>query len=58
MKFKFLISIFLLSSCTSQLTTFNLKTPYSSKGFAYIYNEYDYSEKIISGSCVNLYTRW
>ena len=53
MKFKFLILIFLLSSCTSQLTTLNLKTPYSSKGFAYIYNEYDYSEKIIKGRLNN-----
>ncbi len=53
MKFKFLILIFLLSSCSSQLTTLNLKTPYSSKGFAYIYNDQDYAEKIIKGRLNN-----
>ena len=33
-------------SCSSELTTLNQK-PYLVKGFAYIYNDNDYNEKII-----------
>ena len=43
----FLVLIFILS-CSPQLTTLNLKQPYTAKGFAYIYNENDFNDKIIS----------
>ena len=36
-----------------QLTTLNLKKPYTSKGFAYIYNDSDYGSKIIKGKMNN-----
>tara|TARA_B100000029_G_C17415703_1_gene902384 strand:- start:167 stop:901 length:735 start_codon:yes stop_codon:yes gene_type:complete len=48
MKFKFIFIILLLTSCDAS-TLHNKKfTPYSSKGFALIYNQNDYSKKIIS----------
>ena len=50
MKFKILFIIFFLNlSCSPQLTTLNLKNPYSAKGFAYIYNDIDYENKVING---------
>ena len=52
MRFSILI-IFLIYSCTSELTTLNLKKPYISKGFAYIYNDVDFKEKIIKGKLNN-----
>ena len=48
MKFR-IIFLFLALSCAPQLKTLNLKEPYSSKGFAYIYNEVDFINKIIKG---------
>ena len=53
MKYRFLIFIFLLFSCTPQLTIINQKQPYSAKGLAYIYNEYDFNERIIKGKMNN-----
>ena len=53
MKFNLLIIIFFISSCTSQYTALNLKQPYTAKGFAYIYNENDYNQKIIKGKMDN-----
>ena len=52
MKFKLLI-FFLNLSCSSQLTTLNLKNPYNAKGFAYIYNDIDYENKVINGKMNN-----
>ena len=53
MKFsKFLPFLFLLS-CSPHLQTINLKQPYSAKGFAYIYNDYDFNNKIIKGRMNN-----
>ena len=46
------ITWFILS-CASELTTLNQKEPYSSKGFAYIYNDNDYNNKIIKGKMNN-----
>ena len=46
MKFKFIL-IFLLTSCTLQTNTPMLKSTYTSSGFAYIYNEQDFIDKII-----------
>ena len=50
MKFKIILAIFFLNSCSVD-TLQNKKTdyiPYSSKGFALIYNENDFKDKIIS----------
>ena len=41
------------AGCTSQFSTINQKKPYSSKGFAYIYNDLDFEEKIIKGKMNN-----
>ena len=48
MKFRFFL-IILIASCSPHLTTYNSKKNYSAKGFAYIYNESDYKNKIIKG---------
>ncbi len=47
MKFRFLIIFILISSCASQISTLSGKKPYTAKGFAYIYNDFDFDEKII-----------
>ena len=44
MKSKFLLIFFVfLFSCSAHLTTINSK-PYTSTGFAYIYNDFDFKE--------------
>ena len=48
MKFKILIIIFSLASCSPHYTKFDERKPYNSKGFAYIYNDGDYDAKLIS----------
>ena len=53
MKFRLLILIFFTLSCDPQLTTINQKLPYSSKGFAYIYNNADFKNKIIKAKMNN-----
>ena len=53
MKFKFIIFLFLIFSCSPQSKTLNTKKPYSSKGFAYVYNDFDYQNKIILGKLNN-----
>ena len=52
MKFR-LILIFLILSCSPQLSTLNKKQPYTAKGFAFIYNDNDFKEKIINSSMNN-----
>ena len=47
MKFNLIIVLLFIFSCSSHLTTLNQKQPYSAKGFAYIYNDSDFSHKII-----------
>ena len=47
------IFIFFVFSCSPQLKTLNHKKPYSAKGFAYVYNDYDFQNKIISGKLNN-----
>ena len=47
MKFSLIIVLLFTFSCSSHLTTLNQKQPYSAKGFAYIYNDSDFSQKII-----------
>tara|TARA_X000000950_G_scaffold119959_1_gene150374 strand:- start:185 stop:922 length:738 start_codon:yes stop_codon:yes gene_type:complete len=53
MKFKLVIFIFFIFSCTPQLKKFNQKKPYSATGFAYVYNNYDFQNKIILGKLNN-----
>ena len=54
MKYNIIILFFfLVVSCASQLQTLNKKEPYTSNGFAYIYNELDFNDKIIMGKMNN-----
>ena len=53
MKFKLFILILFVLSCSPQLKTFNHKKPYSATGFAYVYNDYDFQNKIILGKLQN-----
>ena len=53
MKFRLIIFLIFILSCSPQLTTLNKKKPYSAKGFAYIYNDFDFNEKIIKGKMNN-----
>ena len=53
MKFRYLIILFLTMSCDPQLTTYSQKQPYLAKGFAYIYNEKDFVDKVIKGKMNN-----
>ena len=53
MKYKIFILIFILGSCTVNSTRFENRTTFSSKGFAYIYNEEDYQKKTINGKLDN-----
>ena len=53
MKFKFLVFIFLLTSCNANMQSISNKQPYTAKGFAYIFNEKDYENKIIKGKLDN-----
>ena len=43
----------MILSCDTQLSTVNLKQPYTAKGFAYIYNDSDFKNKIIKGKLNN-----
>ena len=52
MKFKLLIIFFLIISCTHN-NIINNNLPYTSKGFAYIYNDNDLNNKIIKGKLDN-----
>ena len=49
MKFKLFIFIFFVYSCSPQLKTFNQKKTYSATGFAYVYNDLDFKNKVILG---------
>ena len=53
MKFKLLVFIFFILSCSPSSKTLNLKKPYSAKGFAYVYTDQDFQNKIISGKLDN-----
>jgi len=52
MKFK-IILIILLSSCVASTSTNNSKSSYSSKGFAYIYSDIDFKNKVTSNKFDN-----
>ena len=47
MRFSLLIIIFFIFSCSANITKLENRKPYSSKGFAYIYNKNDFEKKII-----------
>ncbi len=47
MKYSFLLLIFFTVSCSPNFNKINLNQPYSSKGFAYIYNNKDYENGLI-----------
>ena len=53
MKYSFLLCVIFLFSCSSNTTKLENRSPYSSKGFAFIYNDADYNNKIISGKLDN-----
>tara|TARA_B100000886_G_C20422260_1_gene492179 strand:- start:2547 stop:3284 length:738 start_codon:yes stop_codon:yes gene_type:complete len=53
MKYKILVLIFLLTSCTTYSTKLENRKPFNSKGFAYIFNEKDYENKIIKSKLDN-----
>ena len=53
MKYSFILCAILLFSCSSNITKLENRSPYNSKGFAYIYNEEDYNNKIIKGKLDN-----
>jgi hypothetical protein len=52
MKFKF-IFLFFIFSCSPNLSSVGQKKVYTAKGFAYIYNDFDFNEKIIKGKLNN-----
>ena len=53
MKFKALVIFFFIISCAPNYTKLDNRKPYNSTGFAYIYNDSDYEDKIISRKLIN-----
>ena len=53
MKYSFLLCAIILFSCSSNTTKLENRSPYISKGFAFIYSDADYNNKIISGKLDN-----
>ena len=53
MKFNILFLFVFVLSCSPHLNTLNSNKSYNAKGFAYIYNNFDYEEKIIKGRMNN-----
>ncbi len=53
MKYKIFLFLIILSACSPQLKTLNIKEPYAANGFAFIFNEIDFNEKIIKGKMNN-----
>ena len=53
MKFKIIFFVFLIVSCSPHTSTITQKVNYSAKGFAYIYNDNDFNNKIIKGRLNN-----
>ena len=47
MKYKIIILLFFISSCSQHYTITNNKNSYNATGFAYVYNTTDYENKII-----------
>ena len=53
MKFKFIIIFFFILSCSPYSNNLNQKIPYTATGFALVYNDFDFKEKIIKGKMNN-----
>ncbi|MBL6786153.1 MAG: hypothetical protein ISQ91_01580 [Candidatus Pelagibacter bacterium] len=53
MKFRIIFILFFALSCSPQFSTINQKKPYSTKGIAYVYNDFDFINKIIKGRMSN-----
>ena len=53
MKFKIFILLFFLTSCSSHYTNSSNRKPYISKGFAYIFNDSDFNNRIINSKMNN-----
>ena len=53
MKFRLFIILFFTLSCSTEYSKLSQKKPYTAKGFAYIYNDIDFSKKIIKGRMDN-----
>ena len=53
MKSRLFFFIFFVLSCAPQLNNSDQKKPYTSNGFAYVYNVYDFEQKIIRGKMNN-----
>ena len=53
MKFRLFFFILFVFSCSPSLKTLNQKKPYSAKGFAYVYNNFDFQNKTILGKLNN-----
>ena len=53
MKFKFIFIIIFLSNCTINTTKLENRTPFNSKGFALIFKDVDYDNKIVKGKLDN-----
>jgi len=53
MKYKLLVFLIFLASCSSNYITFENREVYYSQGFAYIYNDEDYKDRIIKGKLDN-----
>jgi len=53
MKFKLIFFLIFIVSCTAHTTKIDNRIPYNSKGFAYIFNENDFNEKLIKGKLDN-----
>ena len=47
MKFSIIFILLLIYSCSTNYTKYENRTPYNSKGFAYIYNDNDFKNKTI-----------
>merc|ERR1711966_1369 len=57
MKFRLLIVLFFLESCSPNYTKIDNRKPYNPTGFAYIFNESDYENKIIKKKLNNPKTK-
>ena len=53
MKYNLFIVLIFIFSCTTNSVNIHNKSPYSSQGFAFIYNDFDYKNNIIKGKLDN-----
>ena len=53
MKFRILIILFILGSCSPHYTKLDNRKPYNATGFALVFNDYDYDNGIIKNKLDN-----